>query len=113
MNALYLALCLIFSFALAAGQLLFKLAAEQFGGGITLGALLSPYLIGALALYAATTVLWIFILQKLPLSTAYPFSLLGAVLVLGMAMLVLKEPVTARQIIGVAVVLGGMAVIYL
>ena len=113
MSPLYVGLCLVFSLSLAVGQLLFKLAAGGFAGGITVGALFSPYLLGALALYTATTVLWVYILQKLPLSTAYPFSLLGAVFVVGMAALVLKEPVTARQLIGFAVVAGGMLMIYL
>jgi drug/metabolite transporter (DMT)-like permease len=112
MSPLYLILCLVFSLSLAVGQLLFKLAADQFGSAITIGALLSPYMIGAVLLYGATTALWIFILQKVPLSTAYPFSLLGAVLVLGFAALLLKEPVTLRQAIGAGVVIAGMLVIY-
>jgi drug/metabolite transporter (DMT)-like permease len=113
MSPLYLILCIVFSLSLAAGQLLFKLAADQFAGGVSLAALLSPYLIGAVVLYVATTALWIFILQKVPLSTAYPFSLLGAVLVIGFAALLLREPVTARQLIGAGVVIAGMLVIYL
>jgi drug/metabolite transporter (DMT)-like permease len=113
MSPLYLGLCLVFSLSLAVGQVLFKLAAGQFGQAITLDALLSPYLIGALVLYAATTVLWIFILRAVPLSSAYPFSLLGAVLVIGVAALLLKEPVTVRQLVGAGVVVAGMLVIYL
>ena len=38
---------------------------------------------------------------------------MGGMLVIGMAALVIKEPVTARQLIGIAVVAGGMLVIYL
>ena len=114
MTPLYLFLCLVFSISLAMGQLLFKLAADQFvPDGSWRAALLSPYLIGAIVLYAATTALWIFILRKLPLSTAYPFALLGAVFVIGLASFVLKETVELRQVIGVGVVIAGMLVIYL
>jgi len=110
---LYLTLCIAFSASLAVGQLLFKLGARQIAGATDLRmALFSPYLMAAVVLYAATTVLWVFILQKLPLSTAYPFALLGAVLVFALGALVLKEPLQPRQLVGLIVIALGMLIIY-
>jgi drug/metabolite transporter (DMT)-like permease len=109
----YLTLCIMFSASLAVGQLLFKLGARQIAGAADPRlALLSPYLVAAVALYAATTVLWVFILQKLPLSTAYPFALLGAVLVFALSAIVLNEPLPPRLLLGMGVVAIGMLIIY-
>lgn len=109
-------LCLLFSACLGAGQLLFKLAANDITrdyGSSGILSFASPYAIAAVALYAATTVLWVFILTKLPLSTAYPFSLTGAVFVIALAHYCLGEPLSPRQIAGTATVLAGLTIIYL
>ena len=64
--------------AMAGGQLLFKTAAPRGAGdgplaaGIS-GFLLNGYFFVALILYAALTVLWVWILSFTPLSRAYPF----------------------------------------
>jgi hypothetical protein len=63
---------------MAAGQLLFKAAALRLGDGYPLStrALLllqnAPF-IGAIVLYAALSVLWVWLLPFTPLSRAYPF----------------------------------------
>ena len=63
--------------ALAVGQLLFKSTAIRVGG-LPFAAMVSkiafvPSFYAACLLYAAATMLWVWILTKLPLSTAYPF----------------------------------------
>ena len=64
--------------AMAGGQLLFKIAAMRGAGARhsserIAGLLLNGYFIVALVLYAALTVLWVWILSFTPLSRAYPF----------------------------------------
>jgi drug/metabolite transporter (DMT)-like permease len=108
-------LCLLFSASLGAGQLLFKLAANDITQNFGTGGILSfasPYALAALALYGATTVLWIYILTQLPLSTAYPFSLAGAVVVIALAHYCLGEPLSLRQVAGTVTVLAGLAILY-
>src|SRR3954468_22501181 len=84
--------CCIFGVALATGQLMFKFAAADISAAaVWRAALFSPWLVGALALYGLTTALWIFILTQMPLSKAYPFSLLGSAIVPILAYLVLSE----------------------
>jgi drug/metabolite transporter (DMT)-like permease len=78
-----------------------------------LEAALSPWLITALLLYAASTVLWLYILAHVPLTRAYPFALLGAAFVPLLARLALGEPLPALYVVGMAVVIGGVAIIQL
>jgi drug/metabolite transporter (DMT)-like permease len=115
-SPLLFVLCLVFSASLAGGQLLFKIAANEIAtrdAGAGMLGFLPPSLIAALLLYAATTVLWVYILTKLPLSLAYPFSLAGAVLVVAAAGLLLGETISVRQMAGIAVAMVGLLLIYL
>jgi drug/metabolite transporter (DMT)-like permease len=108
--------CLIFSMSLAVGQLLFKLAANDFlrlKGGSWLHMLLSPSLVSAFALYGLTSLLWIWILTQLPLSRAYPFALLGAATVPLFARILLGEALSPLYGIGILCVLVGLAIVNL
>lgn len=102
--------------SLGFGQLLFKLAADDIRAKFAvswISAALSPWLIGALLLYALTTALWIWILSQSSLSRAYPFALLGAALVPVLATVVLKEPLGLPYLAGMAMVVAGLAIIQL
>lgn len=104
-----------FALLLAAGQFMFKFAAQNSPNLSSLqgfiGLALSPWLWIALTLYGAATVLWIFILQRIPLSLAYPFSALGFIIVPLGAWLVFHEPLTLRYGLGMALILGGLIVL--
>lgn len=104
-----------FALLLAAGQFMFKFAAQSSPSLSSLqgfvGLALSPWLWIALTLYGTATLLWIFILQRVPLSLAYPFSALGFVIVPVVAWLVFHEPLTLRYGLGVALILGGLFVL--
>jgi undecaprenyl phosphate-alpha-L-ara4N flippase subunit ArnE len=97
---------------LTVGQVLFRRGATSAGKVTDLGSLLqlflSPYIIAAVALYGGTTLLYVYTLQTVPLSRAYPFMALGFVLVPLAAVLVLHEPVSWRYFLGLALVLGGL-----
>lgn len=71
----------------------------------------SPWLIGAICLYAASTALWVSILMFSPLSRAYPFALLGAGLVPLGANLLLGETLSPTYLFGLGLVVVGVAVI--
>src|SRR5258708_20165518 len=78
LNLGQIALLIAYAAGMAAGQLLFKAAALRLGDGHPLStrALLllqnAPF-IGAIVLYAALSVLWVWLLTFTPLSRAYPF----------------------------------------
>jgi drug/metabolite transporter (DMT)-like permease len=108
--------CLVLSASLAGGQVLFKLAAGDLRERLSVSwfdAALSPWLISALLLYALSTALWLYILAHVPLTRAYPFALFGTAIVPLLAWLTLGEPLPALYLLGIAVVIGGLAIIQL
>src|SRR5258706_15879652 len=83
--------------AMAGGQLLFKTPALRGAGDGPLaeriaGFLLNGYFFVALILYAALTVLWVWIPSFTPLSRAYPFLALAFALTPALGCLVFAEP---------------------
>jgi multidrug transporter EmrE-like cation transporter len=116
MNAVLLAACIATAVSLSAGQLMFKLAAEDVKARLAISwqsAATSGWLISALVLYALATALWLWVLSQMPLSRAYPFVLAGAALVPLMAFLFLREPLSPTYIIGFVLVAAGLALIQL
>ncbi len=92
----------------AAGQILFKLGATN---RTTFLAFVNPQILGGGALYFLGAALWVVALSKLPLSVAYPFTVLTFVLVYLASIFLLGERPTPGGIFGVALVLGGLAAI--
>lgn len=109
----YLLACL-FGIALAAGQILFKVAADQHTpDGETLPfiqIIFSLPLIAACIIYALTIILYVFLLQQIPLSRAYLFSMAGSAIVPLFAIVIFKEEFSVKYIIGVLLVISGVAV---
>jgi len=99
---------------LAAGQMLFKVAAAQWRIAgwtwATVEGFLSPALLVALALYAVATVLWVFVLRSVPLTVAFPLYALVFVLVPLGAHFVLGEDFSWNTIVGGAIIVLGVAI---
>jgi drug/metabolite transporter (DMT)-like permease len=95
----------------ACGQLLMKLGTATLpdvGIARTLSAALGePMVLLGVASYALSSVVWLVILSRMPLSTAYPFAALSYVVVVGAAMLS-GEAVTALRWAGVAFIVAGV-----
>ena len=107
-------LCAGFSLALPVGQTLFKFAAvnqARLEGPLWLKLVTNVPLIGAFAWYGLTALFWFYILTRVPLSTAYAFSIVGSGLVPLVAWLVFKEPLDWRFAVGYLLMLAGFAVI--
>lgn len=114
LSGLDLALCLAFSLALPAGQVLFKLGAEQtrrIDGGLVAKVMLNLPLMGAFAWYGLTSLLWVYILTRAPLSQVYPFSILGAALTPILAVLLFRESLGLQAWLGYAVMLAGFVLV--
>jgi drug/metabolite transporter (DMT)-like permease len=94
--------------AIASGQLLFKLSATSLSENGLRGVVLSPSLLGALTIYGLATVGWIWQLQSIELSRAYPFMALSFVVVPLLSALVLNEPIDARYWAGTVMIIGGI-----
>jgi drug/metabolite transporter (DMT)-like permease len=69
------------------------------------------YFIGAILLYVALTVLWVWILTFTPLSRAYPFVALAFALTPLLGGLVFGEPIGTRLIFGMVLILGGLLLV--
>lgn len=101
-----------FALSMATGQVLFKLGATRAApasdleGWINL--IFQPIVLTALALYGAATFLWLWLLQKIPLTTAYPFAALAFVLVPLGGWLFFDESVNLKYVGGVSLILAGV-----
>ena len=76
-----------------------------------LKALSVPWLYMALCVYAVATVFWLYILQRIPLTLAYPFSALAMVLVPIIAVYLFGERLTWSYWIGVIFIFTGIIII--
>lgn len=112
MNAAQMWLALVCVGAVAAGQLMFKRVGIEIERA---GAWLAPRVIvlvfASFALYAAATLLWIHLLRQVDLSRAYPFMALSFVLVPLFSVLLYGERLSGPYLAGVALIVGGVAVI--
>ncbi len=92
----------------ALGQVLFKAGAHR--AEDLLHFLNGWILIGLLA-YGVGTLLWIYALSRMPLTAAYPFTVLTFALVYLAGVFLFGEPVTLRAMAGVVLILGGLFLI--
>lgn len=96
---------------MALGQLLFKATALSWQHH---GTLLAPAvawrLLVALAVYGAATIAWIWVLQRAPLTLAYPVVALTFVLVPLGARWLFGEEVGLRYLLGTGLIVAGIVV---
>ena len=106
---------ILFVLMMSGGQVLFKLAAMRGPALSDLGSafamLTSGVTLAALALYGLATLLWIHLLQELPLSLAYPFVAAAFVIVPIAAFWLFREPISLRYLIGSGFIVVGIIII--
>ncbi len=113
----YLNLFLLCSFSLlmAIGQIFFKMAAQNAPAINNISSVfslaLNPWFIGALALYAFSTLLWVSVLQQVNLSVAYPFVALGFIVIPLASFVLFKEPLNWQYGVGVVLLLVALKLI--
>ena len=103
------------------GQLFFKAGVTRLGpiGGSALANLpqlatevaTNPLIIGGLACYGFSTVLWLVVLSRVELSLAYPMLGLGYVFVLLTSWLVFGESVSAIRWAGTIMIVAGVVLV--
>ena len=98
-------------FAIASGQILFKLSAQKMSSNLAIWDLLrTPEFIAALAIYGLATLGWVSQLRKVNLSVAYPVMSLSFLIVPAASALFLREPIGARYWAGVGLIVTGLIV---
>lgn len=104
-----------FAVLLACGQILFKITATSVPSLASVSGLFSLatnlWFWAALVLYGTATLLWIFILQQVPLSAAYPFVALGFVFVPVASKFLFDEPLNLYYALGVLCIIAGLGII--
>jgi len=68
----------------------------------------NPFVIGGIATYGFTTMIWLVILSRVKLSVAYPVISLGYVISIFFAWMLFKESVPKVRIMGAAVICIGV-----
>lgn len=115
MDVLQIVKLLAFVLLLSAGQLLFKQTAQSTAALNNISGLLSLasnfWFWLAIGLYGSATVLWIAILQRTPLSVAYPFTALAFVVVPLASWAFMGESINLGYVAGGFFIIVGIGVI--
>jgi len=110
----YIFLCFVNVTCLIIGQLLFKIGTKDktFDSAIAIvKTVFSPIILSGLFLYALTTILWLYILTKMPINRAYPISALAYPSVLIMSKFLFNENITVMRWIGVGIIFIGIVMV--
>ena len=98
-------------------QLLLKAGTSQIGQfeftlqntiPIGLKVMTSLPIISGLSCYVISLILWLLVLSRIPVSTAYPLASLGYVINAFAAHYFLGEPLSTMRLLGVFIILGGV-----
>ena len=110
LNLKQLVLAIFTVVALSAGQVLFKLSAENidFSREKFFTSILSPKILLALFVYAIATLLWLALLKTTPLRIAYPFAALAFLIVPILAHFFLGEPFRMNTAVGALLIFSGV-----
>lgn len=93
----------------AAAQLLLKAGTNAMPLGIRLA--IEPHVLGGLACYAISVVVWVIALSRVPVSIAYPMLSIGYVVNAVAAWALLGEMVTPMRMAGIAVIVAGVFIV--
>ncbi|MBX3716628.1 MAG: EamA family transporter [Burkholderiales bacterium] len=117
MNAASFSLVLAGVLLNAAAQLLLKAGTNRIGEfAFTLGNVVpvglkvaaSPFVLGGLACYAVSVVVWIMALSRVPVSVAYPMLSIGYIVNAFAAWALFGESVTAQKLAGIGFIVVGV-----
>ena len=107
-----------FAMLMSLGQILFKKTALSMSSNEALSlfdgifkAISIPWLYMALFVYGIATVFWLYLLQRIPLNLAYPFSALAMVIVPILAMYLFGERLNLSYWLGLSLIVSGIIVI--
>jgi multidrug transporter EmrE-like cation transporter len=102
----------------ALGQTLFKIGVGRVSFAETAGPIaksaamfLSPWILAGLMAYGIGTLLWLFALRKIDLSLAYPLVAISFVMVVGIGVFFLGEPLSPIKLAGVTVIIAGVTLL--
>lgn len=71
----------------------------------------TPSILLGFLCFGASVLLWLMVLARVPLSTAYPFVALGIALTVAAGALIFSEPLSIQKIAGVALIMIGIVTV--
>jgi multidrug transporter EmrE-like cation transporter len=101
----------------AAAQLLLKAGTNRIGefaftlgNAVPVGAKVAanPFILGGLACYAVSVVVWIMALSRVPVSVAYPMLSIGYIVNAFAAWVLFGESLTAQKLVGIGFIVVGV-----
>jgi multidrug transporter EmrE-like cation transporter len=78
---------------------------------IALTILTSPPILLGLTCFGASAIVWLLVLARIPLSSAYPFVALGIVITVLAGRFIFGEPISAVKLLGVTLILCGVSAV--
>ena len=113
----YLGTALLTACLMSVGQIMFSLSARnlstQTPQAFVFSTLTNGMLVAAIVLYAVTILIWTYTLKYLPLSVAYPITACAYIITPLLAFGLLGEPLPAKLLVGSALILIGLTVVYI
>ena len=71
----------------------------------------SPLVLAGLFCFGLSAFLWLFVLSRVPVSSAYPFIALGIFVTVLAGSIVFAEPISVTKAIGVIVIISGVVLV--
>ena len=93
----------------AAAQLLLKAGTNAMPLGMRLA--LEPHILGGLACYVVSVVVWVVALSRVPVSIAYPMLSIGYVVNAIAARYLLGETLTPMRLVGIGIIVLGVFIV--
>jgi drug/metabolite transporter (DMT)-like permease len=114
LSLIQIAILSSFSILTASAQMMFKKASMTLppltSFDLAFQFVTNIWLVGAIILNVVAIVLWVIVLQKTPLSVAYPFAALAFIIVPFLAWYIHNETISMFQIMGAILIVLGIVV---
>ena len=115
MTSANVTILLLYALGMSLGQALFKLAVERAkslaNDAFWISLFSTGYFYLSIALYGALTLVWFWILARVPLSRAYPFVVLAFVFTPALAVLFFNESLNIWYFVGLGLILAGLGLL--
>lgn len=118
LNILSLSVIIFTVFLSACAQVLLKIGASKGGddplsGGMqgVLGIIFSAQVMLGVFIYAASVLIWLWVLSQVELSVAYPFVGISFIFTLLFGYFLLNEPVNLMRVLGTLLIAGGCVLV--
>lgn len=100
----------VLKFGMTTGQVRAAIAGKDVHQTI-LAIATSPHILIGMTAFGLSALLWLFVLSRIPLSTAYPMMALGIVLTVLAGRFLLLEPISASKALGVGLIVVGVVLV--